>query len=151
MAGLVSQGAQPTAAGWGSSRLEQQQPGRVLCVVPHPSPLQQLPHRCCKNKWTSLGNLILSLYRGHASEKPELPEALDETPTGIRFLGPPASAMAALGDKIGSTILAQVRVLACLLQERTCGCWRGWLACRRGCPCCSRRGLLCLLCMHCHV
>ncbi|PRW58200.1 acetyl- carboxylase 1-like isoform A [Chlorella sorokiniana] len=44
---------------------------------------------------------------GHASEKPELPEALDETPTGIRFLGPPASAMAALGDKIGSTILAQ--------------------------------------------
>ncbi|EFN59405.1 hypothetical protein CHLNCDRAFT_56737 [Chlorella variabilis] len=44
---------------------------------------------------------------GHASEKPELPEALDATPTGIRFLGPPAAAMAALGDKIGSTILAQ--------------------------------------------
>jgi acetyl-CoA carboxylase/biotin carboxylase 1 len=30
-----------------------------------------------------------------------------ETPSGIRFLGPPADAMAALGDKIGSTILAQ--------------------------------------------
>ena len=27
--------------------------------------------------------------------------------SGIRFLGPPAAAMAALGDKIGSTILAQ--------------------------------------------
>ena len=46
--------------------------------------------------------------RGHASEKPELPTALSETGcSGIRFLGPPASAMAALGDKIGSTILAQ--------------------------------------------
>ncbi|CAK0731625.1 hypothetical protein CVIRNUC_000020 [Coccomyxa viridis] len=44
---------------------------------------------------------------GHASEKPELPTALAETPSGIRFLGPPAGAMAALGDKIGSTILAQ--------------------------------------------
>ncbi|EIE18073.1 hypothetical protein COCSUDRAFT_26470 [Coccomyxa subellipsoidea C-169] len=44
---------------------------------------------------------------GHASEKPELPIALSETPSGIRFLGPPAPSMAALGDKIGSTILAQ--------------------------------------------
>ncbi|KAL4859471.1 Acetyl-CoA carboxylase 1 [Chlorella vulgaris] len=44
---------------------------------------------------------------GHASEKPELPESLDATPTAIRFLGPHAAAMAALGDKIGSTILAQ--------------------------------------------
>ena len=50
----------------------------------------------------------LHLHRGHASEKPELPEALgNATPEGIRFLGPPAPAMAALGDKIGSTILAQ--------------------------------------------
>ena len=49
----------------------------------------------------------LALRRGHASEKPELPTALAETPSGIRFLGPPAGAMAALGDKIGSTILAQ--------------------------------------------
>lgn len=32
---------------------------------------------------------------------------LSKTPTGIRFIGPPAHAMAALGDKIGSTILAQ--------------------------------------------
>ena len=43
--------------------------------------------------------------RGHASENPELPTALHEA--GIRFLGPHAAAMAALGDKIGSTILAQ--------------------------------------------
>lgn len=49
----------------------------------------------------------LRACRGHASEKPELPAALDETPTRIRFLGPPSVAMAALGDKIGSTILAQ--------------------------------------------
>ena len=50
---------------------------------------------------------FLLCSRGHASEKPELPTALSETPSGIRFLGPPADAMAALGDKIGSTILAQ--------------------------------------------
>lgn len=42
---------------------------------------------------------------GHASENPELPEALDEK--GIAFLGPPAASMAALGDKIGSTLIAQ--------------------------------------------
>jgi biotin carboxylase len=57
--------------------------------------------------------------RGHASEKPELPEALAGTPTGIRFVGPPAAAMAALGDKIGSTILAQsAGELTCALLAR---------------------------------
>lgn len=42
---------------------------------------------------------------GHASENPELPDAL--TAKGIVFLGPPASSMAALGDKIGSSLIAQ--------------------------------------------
>ena len=42
---------------------------------------------------------------GHASEFPELPASLNEA--GITFLGPPAAPMAALGDKVGSTILAQ--------------------------------------------
>eukprot|EP00798_Chlamydomonas_sp_ICE-L_P004934 gene4934-34705_t len=42
---------------------------------------------------------------GHASEIPELPASLKEA--GITFLGPGSVAMAALGDKIGSTILAQ--------------------------------------------
>ena len=42
---------------------------------------------------------------GHASENPELPDALDEK--GIIFLGPPSAAMAALGDKIGSSLIAQ--------------------------------------------
>ncbi|KAJ4767613.1 Acetyl-CoA carboxylase [Rhynchospora pubera] len=42
---------------------------------------------------------------GHASENPELPEAL--TSKGITFLGPPAAAMSALGDKIGSSLIAQ--------------------------------------------
>lgn len=42
---------------------------------------------------------------GHASENPELPDALKAK--GIIFLGPPASAMAALGDKIGSSLIAQ--------------------------------------------
>jgi len=44
---------------------------------------------------------------GHASEKPELPELLLNTPMDIRFIGPDQYAMAALGDKIGSSILAQ--------------------------------------------
>lgn len=42
---------------------------------------------------------------GHASENPELPDALDAK--GIIFLGPPAASMAALGDKIGSSLIAQ--------------------------------------------
>lgn len=42
---------------------------------------------------------------GHASEIPELPDAL--TAKGIVFLGPPAISMAALGDKIGSSLIAQ--------------------------------------------
>lgn len=42
---------------------------------------------------------------GHASENPELPDALNAR--GIVFLGPPATSMAALGDKIGSSLIAQ--------------------------------------------
>ncbi|CAL9059059.1 acetyl-CoA carboxylase 1 [Musa acuminata AAA Group] len=42
---------------------------------------------------------------GHASENPELPDALNAK--GIIFLGPPAAPMAALGDKIGSSLIAQ--------------------------------------------
>ncbi|KAF6175732.1 hypothetical protein GIB67_022734 [Kingdonia uniflora] len=42
---------------------------------------------------------------GHASENPELPDALKDK--GIIFLGPPASSMGALGDKIGSSLIAQ--------------------------------------------
>ena len=42
---------------------------------------------------------------GHASEDPSLPTALDDA--DIAFLGPPSGPMAALGDKVGSSILAQ--------------------------------------------
>ncbi|XP_057531974.1 acetyl-CoA carboxylase 1-like [Amaranthus tricolor] len=42
---------------------------------------------------------------GHASEIPELPDSL--TAKGIVFLGPSAASMAALGDKIGSSLIAQ--------------------------------------------
>lgn len=42
---------------------------------------------------------------GHASENPELPDALNAK--GIVFLGPPATSMGALGDKIGSSLIAQ--------------------------------------------
>lgn len=42
---------------------------------------------------------------GHASENPELPDALNAK--GIIFLGPPSISMAALGDKIGSSLIAQ--------------------------------------------
>ncbi|XP_024374276.1 acetyl-CoA carboxylase 1 [Physcomitrium patens] len=42
---------------------------------------------------------------GHASENPELPDSL--LARGILFLGPPAAPMNALGDKIGSSLIAQ--------------------------------------------
>ncbi|XP_051124639.1 acetyl-CoA carboxylase 1-like [Andrographis paniculata] len=42
---------------------------------------------------------------GHASENPELPDALGAK--GIVFLGPSSGSMAALGDKIGSSLIAQ--------------------------------------------
>lgn len=42
---------------------------------------------------------------GHASENPDLPERLSKL--GITFLGPNATVMAALGDKIAANILAQ--------------------------------------------
>lgn len=42
---------------------------------------------------------------GHASENPALPETLHHS--NIVFIGPPAKPMHALGDKIGSTIIAQ--------------------------------------------
>ncbi|KAG0579665.1 hypothetical protein KC19_4G115000 [Ceratodon purpureus] len=42
---------------------------------------------------------------GHASENPELPDSL--LARGILFLGPPAAPMSALGDKIGSSLIAQ--------------------------------------------
>ena len=44
---------------------------------------------------------------GHASEKDLLPDTLATTPTKIKFIGPAGSAMRALGDKIGSTIITQ--------------------------------------------
>lgn len=45
---------------------------------------------------------------GHASENPNLPGNLSKiTSRKIAFIGPPAAPMQALGDKIGSTIIAQ--------------------------------------------
>lgn len=44
---------------------------------------------------------------GHASENPTLPDTLKLTERKIVFIGPPAKPMQALGDKIGSTIIAQ--------------------------------------------
>eukprot|EP00899_Mesostigma_viride_P017896 jgi/Mesvir1/26107/Mv06825-RA.1 len=49
---------------------------------------------------------------GHASENPELPRSL--AMSGILFLGPGERAMKLLGDKIGSTILAQSVGVPCL-------------------------------------
>lgn len=42
---------------------------------------------------------------GHASENPQLPEALDRI--GVAFIGPTGRAMRMLGDKISSTIVAE--------------------------------------------
>ncbi|KAL2838455.1 acetyl-CoA carboxylase [Aspergillus pseudoustus] len=51
---------------------------------------------------------------GHASENPRLPEALAASPKKIIFIGPPASAMRSLGDKISSTIVAQHAEVPCI-------------------------------------
>eukprot|EP01035_Chromulina_nebulosa_P020054 gene20054-26034_t len=44
---------------------------------------------------------------GHASENPSLPTSLLRLKHKVTFIGPPAEPMMALGDKIGSTIIAQ--------------------------------------------
>ena len=49
---------------------------------------------------------------GHASENPKLPELLHKN--NITFLGPPAKAMWALGDKIASSIVAQTAAVPTL-------------------------------------
>lgn len=51
---------------------------------------------------------------GHASENPALPNSLLATPRQILFIGPPAGPMHALGDKIGSTIIAQSAGVPCI-------------------------------------
>ncbi|CAD7961548.1 unnamed protein product [Amoebophrya sp. A120] len=49
---------------------------------------------------------------GHASEKPELPEALEKL--GIVFLGPQPRVMRLLGDKIYANIMAQTAEVPCI-------------------------------------
>jgi len=51
---------------------------------------------------------------GHASENPSLPNSLDACNPPIKFIGPFGSAMHALGDKIGSTIIAQTAGVPCI-------------------------------------
>jgi acetyl-CoA carboxylase/biotin carboxylase 1 len=51
---------------------------------------------------------------GHASENPQLPHRLSKTKRQIVFLGPGAKAMYDLGDKVGSTIIAQSANVPCI-------------------------------------
>lgn len=51
---------------------------------------------------------------GHASEKPALPNALASSDPPIAFVGPAGPPMRALGDKIGSTIIAQNAGVPCI-------------------------------------
>jgi acetyl-CoA carboxylase/biotin carboxylase 1 len=51
---------------------------------------------------------------GHASENPSLPSKLAKTKQEIVFLGPGAKAMYALGDKVGSSIIAQTAGVPCI-------------------------------------
>mmetsp|Transcript_9862 Transcript_9862/g.13939 ORF Transcript_9862/g.13939 Transcript_9862/m.13939 type:complete len:2377 (-) Transcript_9862:101-7231(-) len=51
---------------------------------------------------------------GHASENPSLPNALHESKPPIKFIGPAGPPMQALGDKIGSTIIAQNAGVPCI-------------------------------------
>lgn len=51
---------------------------------------------------------------GHASENPKLPELLSKTKNKVVWIGPPPEAMRALGDKIGSTLIAQSANVSCM-------------------------------------
>ena len=58
---------------------------------------------------------------GHASENPSLPDSLQQTTSNassaaapIKFIGPAGPPMRALGDKIGSTIIAQSAGVPCI-------------------------------------
>lgn len=70
-------------------------------------------------------NLIVELARlhsvnavwagwGHASENPHLPDSLAQSNPPIKFIGPSGPPMRALGDKIGSTIIAQSAGVPCI-------------------------------------
>ena len=51
---------------------------------------------------------------GHASENPTLPDSLAASQPPIKFIGPAGPPMRALGDKIGSTIIAQTAGVSCI-------------------------------------
>lgn len=51
---------------------------------------------------------------GHASENPLLPNTLEQGKPSIKFIGPAGPPMQALGDKIGSTIIAQTAGVPCI-------------------------------------
>lgn len=51
---------------------------------------------------------------GHASENPILPDTLAKSNPPIKFIGPMGPPMRALGDKIGSTIIAQSAGVPCI-------------------------------------
>ena len=51
---------------------------------------------------------------GHASENPLLPDTLAKSNPPIKFIGPAGPPMRALGDKIGSTIIAQSAGVSCI-------------------------------------
>jgi acetyl-CoA carboxylase/biotin carboxylase 1 len=51
---------------------------------------------------------------GHASENPLLPNTLAQSNPPIKFIGPAGPPMRALGDKIGSTIIAQTAGVPCI-------------------------------------
>lgn len=51
---------------------------------------------------------------GHASENPTLPDTLAQSHPPIKFIGPAGPPMRALGDKIGSTIIAQTAGVPCI-------------------------------------
>jgi acetyl-CoA carboxylase / biotin carboxylase 1 len=51
---------------------------------------------------------------GHASENPALPDNLAKSTPPIKFIGPEGPPMRALGDKIGSTIIAQSAGVPCI-------------------------------------
>jgi hypothetical protein len=97
---------------------------------PPPPPRPVSPYSCAQPKTSrtrscldvpGLNLLLRSPMPTPACATPQLPEMLGSR--GIVFIGPSAAPMHALGDKIGATIIAQVRLvglwLGCVRHQST--------------------------------
>ncbi|KAG4303338.1 hypothetical protein PCK1_000302 [Pneumocystis canis] len=74
----------------------------------------EIPGGSSNNNYANVELIVDVAERGHASENPRLPEMLSQSKNKIVFIGPSASVMKSLGDKISSIIIAQFAKIPCM-------------------------------------